>query len=120
VKKPNGQPIGEPFVPIVLSIFDSEAYDRMTPLAKCILNRMIRHADRDTGRITIGCRYVGDWFRVAKSTASRALSEIEQSGLATIIQRGTYISARLGREKIPTTWRLEFAPFNNGKNDHDQ
>jgi len=61
MKGKKGQPIGEPFVAIVRTVFDSEAYRRLPSLAQKIFDLMIRRRGPDRGKtVSLSCRQAAD------------------------------------------------------------
>jgi hypothetical protein len=114
VKKPNGhangQPIGEPFFPMRLRIFDSDQYRLgLTSFERDILDLMIRrHDDRTRDHIvSLGAREAADWYGYGKSQANHALQQLTKAGYITPVYTGHLVPVA-GRPNIATKWRLNF------------
>jgi hypothetical protein len=115
VTKPKGQPIGERFIPVVHSLFVSERYRALPPLARDILQLLMYHHDRgkNDGKVSLGCRAAANWYGVSHVTASRALKRLERDGFITAVHRG-HLVPQMGRENVATAWRLNVRPFHQG------
>jgi hypothetical protein len=86
----NGQPIGEPFSPLLDRLADSDAFRDLPPLANKILVYMIRMAPRPyRGEyIVMSCRMAAKYCRCHFTTAADAMHAIEASGLAAVVDKG--------------------------------
>jgi hypothetical protein len=123
--KPNSQPIGEPFFAVVHSLFESDKYRALPPLAVVILHLLMYRHDRreDNGEISLGCREAADWYDVNHVTAWRAFQRLQKDGFITEVNKGHLVPIA-GRHNISTTWRLNIRPFapmgnSNKKSDHN-
>jgi hypothetical protein len=108
VKKPNGQPIGEPFAPLLDRMVKSEVYQDLPPLASKILVYMIHKAPRPYHgeNIILGAREAGNHCRCHFTTAATAMRAIHKSSLAVITDKGRRLQgADIDRA---TRWRLDF------------
>ena|SRR5712692_6152477 len=108
MKKPKGQPIGEPFAPLLDRLTSSDAYCAMPPLPTKILIHMITKAPRPYNgeNIVMGARAAAAHCRCHYTTAWRAMMIIHDSGLATIADLGRRVkSADINRA---TRWHLDF------------
>jgi hypothetical protein len=124
-KKPNGQSIGEPFFPVVHSLFESDEYRALPPLAVLILHLlMYRHkARKNNAEISLGCREAADWYQVSPATAWRAFQSLQAAGVITEIHKGHLVP--IAGRNISTTWRLNVRPFapkgnSSQKGDYDR
>jgi len=110
-KKTSGRPIGEPFFPVVHSLFESDKYRALPPLAVLILHLlMYRHdARKNNGTISLGCREAADWYQVSPATAWRAFQRLQGDGFITEIHKGHLVP--VASRNIATTWRLNVRPF---------
>jgi hypothetical protein len=110
-KKSNGQPIGEPFFPVVHSLFESDKYRALPALAVLILHLlMYRHgASKNSGEISLGCREAADWYQVSPATAWRAFQRLQADGFVTEIHKGHLVP--IAGRNISSTWRLNIRPF---------
>src|SRR6516162_10436668 len=107
-KKITGQPIGEPFAPLLDRLTYSDAYKALPPLARCILIYMIAEAPRPFNgeRIVMGSRAAAQHCGCHYTTAWKAMQQIDNSGLATIAELGH--SAQRGDVNRATRWNLNF------------
>jgi hypothetical protein len=107
-KKTKGQPIGEPFAPLLDRLMYGDAFRALSTRPRCILTFMIAEAPRpyEGQTIVMSARYAGDHSGCHWTTAWKAMQKIDNSGLATIVDLG-----RLGPDgegNRATRWRLDF------------
>lgn len=107
-KKTKGQPIGEPFAPLLDRLTYSDTYNALPPLARCILVFMIAEAPRPYNgeRIVVSARFAAEHCGCHCTTAWRAMKAINSSGLATIADLGR--GSPNGDMNRATRWRLDF------------
>jgi hypothetical protein len=108
VKKSKGQPIGEPFAPLLDRLIYGAAYQALPPLARSILVFMVAEAPRPYNgeEIVMGARAAAAHCQCHFTTTWRAMRVIHDSGLATIADLGRRVqNVDINRA---TRWRLDF------------
>jgi hypothetical protein len=94
---------GPPFVQLYRFIKRSQAYHDLSLPARCaLIELMDRYTGINNGMIGLGARELANELKCSKDTASRALRELDDSGLVRPMKVGVW------RGKRATTWRLSF------------
>jgi DNA-binding transcriptional MocR family regulator len=94
---------GPPFVRLFRFIKRSQAWHDLSLPARCALIELIdRYNGINNGMIGLGVRTLADELKCSQATATRALRELDDSGLAAATTVGFW------RGKRATEWRLTF------------
>jgi hypothetical protein len=94
---------GRRFIQLFTNVKRSEAYHGLSWLARAALLELIdRHTGINNGMIRLGVRELAYELKCSKDTAARALTELDDSGLARHTRVGAW------RGKTTTEWRLMF------------
>ena len=108
-KKPNatGRSTSEHFIKIICYMYDSDAFQDLTPIARCIILELRRRFNgSNNGEISLSCREVAKKCKCGKGTASNAFKELNEHGFIKVSKKGFFT----GREA--TTWILTFERLN--------
>jgi hypothetical protein len=105
--------IGEPFSPLIWRVIDSPEFATLSARAVHVLVMLLRQFNgHNNGNITFGCRKAGNLCHCSFPTASRALQELVNANLISVVQKGRIV---LGADiKRATTWRINFLKGNDG------
>jgi DNA-binding MarR family transcriptional regulator len=103
--KESARLIGEPFFPIVHSLFDSDAFRGLKPVERDILMLLLRrHNGHNNGTIRLGNREAADWYHCSHSTVVRALQKLERVGLIECTDKGR--RGRKGDRPRSSRWKI--------------
>jgi hypothetical protein len=94
---------GRRFLQLYTNLKRSDAYQSLSVYARCALFELLdRYTGINNGMIGLGCRELAEALNCARDTASKALRELDDSGLAHPLTPGVW------RGKRATEWRLTF------------
>jgi hypothetical protein len=101
--KGRGRKKGQPFVQLPRYIKRSQAWHDLSLAARCALIELIdRHSGINNGMIGLGVRELAAALRSSKDTASSALVELDNSGLARPVTGGHWKGKRATERRL--TW----------------
>jgi len=115
MKKPNGHdPIGEPFFPVIRSLFNTDKYRALwtMPAALFVLQMLMQRHDhrKNNGLVSLSCREVAAWYQTSTMTAWRAFQRLQKDGFITEVHKG-HLVPQVGRPNVSTLWRINFHPY---------
>jgi hypothetical protein len=91
------------FIQLWTNVKRSTAYHSLSVYARCLMFELLdRYTGCNNGMIVLGVREAADALRCGQATASRAMRELDDSGLAHPMTVGVW------RGKRATEWRLTF------------
>jgi hypothetical protein len=94
---------GRAFIQLWKNVKRSQNYHDLSVYARCALIELLdRYNGCNNGMIGLGVRELAEEMRCSRDTASRALRELDDSGLARPLTPGVW------RGKRATEWRLTF------------
>ena len=94
---------GPPFVQLYRFIKRSQAWHDLSLPARCALIELLgRYNGINNGMIGLGCRELSQALKCSRDTANRALTELDNAGLARPLTAGVW------RGRRATEWRLTF------------
>jgi hypothetical protein len=94
---------GRRFIQLYSNVKRSEAYHGLSCYARAALIELIdRYNGVNNGMIGLGCRELSEALNCSRDRAWKALSELDESGLARPLTGGVW------RGKRATEWRLTF------------
>ena len=94
---------GPPFVQLYRFVKRSQAWHELSLPARCALIELLdRYNGINNGMIGLGVRALADALKCSQATATRALHELDDSGLVTATTVGFW------RGKRATEWRIAF------------
>jgi len=94
---------GERFVALPHDVIESPGFRRSSPAARAVLIEVARlYNGRNNGSIGVSIRDAAAWCGIGKSTAARALQDLEDSGL---IER-TAVGSFRDHLRIASTFRI--------------
>jgi hypothetical protein len=98
----------EPFIMLPYGVYDSLGFTALRPIHLALLLALIRkHNGRNNGAIAFGIREAARRCHCGKSTAARALADLQTAGLISAVYRG-HLVPEVGRPDATSRWRLEF------------
>jgi hypothetical protein len=94
---------GPPFVQLYRFVKRSQAWHDLSLPARCALLELLdRYNGCNNGMIGLGCRELSQALKCSRDTANRALTELDNAGLARPTTHGIW------RGKRATEWRITF------------
>lgn len=98
------------FIMVRHDIYDSDAFQSLSPVARCVWMEIVRrYKGHNNGKIILSCREVSLRLRVSKDTASRAFNELIDVGLVSIARHGAFhVKISVARE-----WKLNHESCDN-------
>lgn len=104
------------FVMVRHDIYDSDAFQTLTPTQRCVWFELIRrHNGYNNGRIVFGCREMGKRVKVSKDTAKDAFDKLQEVGLITNTRHSAFhVKIRISRE-----WKLNHERCDNKPATHE-
>ena len=97
-----------PFVGVYRSVYDSQAYQALSPRAKAIYWEIRRRYNSyNNGYIGLSLRDAAKVIHGSTSTAAIALAELQAHGLIRLSNKGVY------QNRHATTWTLTDAPLSD-------
>src|SRR3954454_9739704 len=97
-----------PFIMLPHAVYDSPAFAMLAPVDIAVLLLLIRkHNGRNNGDIVLGVREVVTRCGCSKTTATRALKQLQKAGLVCLTRQG-HLVPEIGRANIASRWRLNF------------
>jgi hypothetical protein len=98
----------EPFIMLPYSVYDNPSFAALRPIHLALLLALIRkHNGRNNGSIALGIREAARRCHCSKSTAARALADLQAAGLISTVYRG-HLVPEFGRPDATSRWRLDF------------
>jgi hypothetical protein len=94
---------GRKFIQLYRHVKRSKEYHDLSCYARCALIELLdRYTGANNGMIGLGVRELSEEMNCSRDTASRALRELDDSGLIVCSRPGAW------RGKLATEWRLAF------------
>jgi hypothetical protein len=98
----------EPFIRIPQATYDGPAFRSLRPTEVAVLLLLAsKFNGHNNGAISVGVREAARRCHCGKSTASRALARLQETGLITMTYRGHTVP-EIGRPDAPSRWRVSF------------
>lgn len=109
-----GRNTTEPFIKIVNYMYDSRAFQDLTPIARSVIFELRRRFNGvNNGEISLSCREVADKCKCGKGTASKVFEELLQHGFIKVSKKGYFT------DRTATTWILTFERLNDKPPTHE-
>ncbi len=105
-----GRNLGYTFVMLRHDIMDSRAYLALSPDARCVYQCIKRRFNGyNNGDIPISCREAAEQCNIGKSTAAKALIEIQEKGFAVVTVKSGF---NVKGSRRSQRWRLTEEGYN--------
>ena len=96
---------GPSFVQLFNHMIDSAAYRKLSPVARAAMVEVARiYNGNNNGYLAMPARELADRLGVSKTTAARALNELEQLGFLETVKVGTFRR----KDRMASEYRLTF------------
>jgi IclR helix-turn-helix domain len=102
------QQTNPPFIRVPHATYDSPAFRSLRPIEVAVLLLVTsKFNGHNNGALPLGVREAARRCHCGQSTAHRALTRLQETGLITLTYRGHRVPEP-GRPDAPTRWRVSF------------
>jgi hypothetical protein len=100
------EPVEKKRLVVPPSLYDSEAYNALRPVARVLFDKMVKMARalKGDGWIGLSERQAKDLLNVARETVSKAFIQLQAYGFIVRLEKGRYRGKK--NEGVASQWRL--------------
>jgi hypothetical protein len=103
------------FISLPHAVYDSPSFAALSPIDIAALVLLIRkHNGHNNGAISLGVREIAARCYCCKTTASKALQNLQRAGLVSLVHKG-HLVPEFGRPNPASRWKLNFLDRDEAK-----